>query len=66
MAAAVEEARAEAAQEVVDSLIPELEGKTSTYEYQMRLTEDAKEKLEMYLDSVGIEYEVEEITGWQM
>lgn len=66
MAAAVKEARAEAAQEVVDSLIPELEGKTSTYEYQMQLTEDAKEKLEMYLDSVGIEYEVEEITGWQM
>ena len=66
MVAAVKEARAEAAQEVVDSLIPELDGKTSTYEYQMQLTEDAKEKLEMYLDSVGIEYEVEEITGWQM
>lgn len=64
--AAVKEARAEAAQEVVDSLIPELDGKTSTYEYQMQLTEDAKEKLEMYLDSVGIEYEVGEITGWQM
>ena len=65
-AAAVEEARAEAAQEVVDNLIPELEGQTSAYEYQMQLTKDAKEKLEMYLDSVGIEYEVEEITGWQM
>lgn len=64
--AAVEEARAEAAQEVIDSLIPELEGKTSTYEYHVQLTEDAKDKLEMYLDSVGIEYEVEEITGWQM
>ena len=51
---------------MVDNLIPELEGQTSAYEYQMQLTKDAKEKLEMYLDSVGIEYEVEEITGWQM
>ena len=66
MMVAVKEARAEAAQEVVDNLIPELEGKTSAYENQMQLTEDAKEKLEMYLDSVGIEYEVEEIAGLQM
>lgn len=65
-AAAVEQAREEAAQEVVDSLIPELEGQTRTYEYRMELTDDAKSKLEMYLDSVGIEYETEEITGWQM
>lgn len=64
--AAVELAREEAAQEVVDSLVPELEGETRTYEYRMELTDDAKSKLEMYLDSVGIEYETEEITGWQM
>lgn len=64
--AAVEQAREEAAQAVVESLIPELDGKTSLYEYHMELTEDAKAKLEMYLDSIGIDYEVEEITGWQI
>lgn len=63
-AAAVEQAREEAAQEVVDSLSPELDGDTVTYEYRMELTEDAKVKLEMYLDSVGIDYEVEELTAW--
>ena len=63
-AAAVEQAREEAAQEVVDSLSPELDGDTVTYEYRMTLTEDAKAKLEMYLDSVGIDYEVEELTAW--
>lgn len=65
-AAAVEQAREEAAQEAVESLIPELDGKKSLYEYHMELTEDAKAKLEMYLDSIGIDYEVEEITGWQI
>ena len=63
-AAAVGQAREEAAQEVVDSLSPELDGDTVTYEYRMELTEDAKAKLEMYLDSVGIDYEVEELTAW--
>ena len=48
---------AEAQQEVVDSLIPNLEGESSLYEYRMSLTEDAKAKLEMYLDSIGIEWE---------
>ena len=62
-AAAVERAREEAAQEVVDSLSPELDGDTVTYEYRMELTDDAKEKLEMYLDSVGIDYEVEELVA---
>ena len=62
--AAGEQAREEAAQEVVDSLSPELDGDTMTYEYRMELTEDAKAKLEMYLDSVGIDYEVEELTAW--
>lgn len=56
--------REEAAQEVVDSLIPEFSGETRMYEYRMDLTADAREKLELYLDSVGITYEVEEITGW--
>lgn len=51
---AIEEAR----QEVVDSLIPTFEGIPTLYEYRMSLTEDAKGKLEMYLDSVGIEWEM--------
>ena len=49
---------AQAKQEVVDSLIPDTEGETELYEYRMFLTADAKEKLEMYLDSVGIEWEM--------
>ncbi|MEZ3514507.1 MAG: DUF1351 domain-containing protein [Lachnospiraceae bacterium] len=57
-AAAVARAREEAAQEVVDSLIPDTEGEAKLYEYRMSLTDDAKEKLEMYLNSVGIEWEM--------
>ena len=55
---AVEEARQEAAQEVIDTLIPNVEGEANLYEYRMSLTDDAKNKLEMYLDSVGIEWEM--------
>lgn len=51
---AVEEAR----QEAIESLIPSVEGVPTLYEYRMFLTEDAKSKLEMYLDSVGIEWEM--------
>lgn len=57
-AQAVEAAKEEAAQEVIESLIPETEGETNLYEYLLTLTDDAKEKLEMYLDSVGIEWEI--------
>lgn len=57
-AQAVEAAREETAQEVIDSLIPNAEGETNLYEYLLTLTDDAKEKLEMYLDSVGIEWEI--------
>lgn len=56
--AAVEQAREEAAQEVIDDLTPEFVGKSESYTYKMVLTADAKEKLEMYLDSVGIEWEI--------
>ena len=56
--AAVEQARAEAAQEVIDSLIPEACEETELYEYRVSLSADAKEKLEMYMDSVGIEWEM--------
>lgn len=55
--AAVEEAKEAAAQEVLDSLIPEMEEETELYEYRIALSLDAKEKLEMYMDSVGIEWE---------
>lgn len=56
--AAVEQAKAEAAQEVIDSLIPEESGEAELYEYRISLSEDAKMKLEMYMDSVGIEWEL--------
>lgn len=56
--AAVEHAKAEAAQEVIDSLIPEESGEVELYEYRISLSEDAKMKLEMYMDSVGIEWEL--------
>lgn len=58
-AAAVEQAKAEAAQEVIDSLTPDVEEKeVDTYQYRIILSADAKEKLEMYMDSVGIEWEM--------
>ena len=56
-AAAVEQAREEAAQEVIDSLIPDMDADTELYEYRISLSPDAKEKLELYMDSVGIEWE---------
>lgn len=55
---AVEAAKQEAEQEVIDSFIPSTEGEATLYEYRMSLTDDAKAKLEMYLDSVGIEWEM--------
>lgn len=56
--AAVEQAASEAAQEAIESLIPDMSGETNLYEYRMELTADQKEKLETYLDSVGIEWEM--------
>lgn len=55
---AIEAARAEAAQEVIDSFIPEVVGETNLYEYRVELTADSKEKLEMFMDSVGIDWEL--------
>lgn len=54
----IEKVKEETKQEVVESLIPCMEGKSSLYEYRMSLTKDAKEKLEMYMDSIGIEWEL--------
>ena len=56
--AAVEQARLEAAQEVIDSLIPGEDVDEELYEYRISLSADAKEKLEMYMNSVGIEWEM--------
>lgn len=55
---AVEAAKEEAAQEVIEALTPLESGETILYEYCFALTDDAKNKLEMYLDSVGIEWEL--------
>lgn len=56
--AAVEAAKEEAAQEVIDSLIASGEGEANLYEYRLSLTEEQKEKLELYLNSVGIDWEM--------
>ena len=58
--AAVEQAREDAVQEVIESFIPNMEGEENLYEYRISLSDDAKEKLEMYMDSVGIEWEMVE------
>lgn len=55
---AVEQAKAEGAQEAIDSLIPDADDSTDLYEYRISLSADAKEKLEMYMDSVRIEWEL--------
>lgn len=57
-AAAVEQAKAEGMQEAIDSLIPDVSAETAPYNYRISLSSDAKEKLEMYMDSVGIEWEL--------
>lgn len=55
---AVEEAKQDATQEVMDSFISNVEGVPSLHEYRVSLTDDEKGKLEMYMDSVGIEWEL--------
>lgn len=48
----VEEAKAE----VIEAFIPEEGGEEKPYNYTIFLTDDAKQKLETFMDSVGIEY----------
>lgn len=55
---AVSAALEKGAQAAIDSLIPDQEGEENLYEYRVSLTADAKKKLELYMDSVGIEWEM--------
>lgn len=56
--AAVEQARETGAQEVIESLTPDAEADTQLYEYRVALSKKGKEAFEMYLDSVGIDWEM--------
>ena len=56
--AAVEQAKVETAQEVIDSLIPAPEEEANLYEYRVSLSEEGKQKFEMYMDCEGIEWEM--------
>lgn len=55
--AAVEQARETGAQEVIESLTPDSEEDTQLYEYRVALSKNGKNAFEMYLDSVGIDWE---------
>lgn len=55
--AAVEQARETGAQEVIESLTPDTEEDTQLYEYRVALSKKGKNAFEMYLDSVGIDWE---------
>lgn len=59
MEKAVEEAKAQAAQEVVESLIPqEVDENEQNYTCIIKVGKSGKEALEMYMDSVGIEWQI--------
>lgn len=53
----IQKAKEETAKEVIEAFTPNVEGMANLYEYRISLTDDAKAKLEMYMDSVGIEWE---------
>ena len=55
--AAVEQAWETGAQEVIESLTPDTEEDTQLYEYRVALSKKGKNAFEMYLDSVGIDWE---------
>ncbi|MDD3363240.1 MAG: DUF1351 domain-containing protein [Hespellia sp.] len=54
----VEEAKQQAKAEALDTFIPDQTEDTSLFEYRIELSKESKETLEMYMDSVGIEWEV--------
>ena len=43
---------------MIESLTPDAEEDTQLYEYRVALSEKGKEAFEMYLDSVGIDWEM--------
>ncbi len=52
-----EQAINEATEQVINNFIPEdTDEPTEDYSYSIKLTKEAKEKLEMFMDSIGIEY----------
>ena len=51
-AQAVEQAK----EEVIENFVPEDSGESNFYEYAIELSQDAKEKLEMFMDSIGVNY----------
>ena len=46
-----------AREEAIEAFIPSVEGEANLYEYRISLTADAKTKLEMFMDSIGVEWE---------
>jgi hypothetical protein len=46
-----------AREEAIEAFIPSVEGEANLYEYRISLTDDAKQKLEMFMDSIGVEWE---------
>jgi hypothetical protein len=46
-----------AREEAIEAFIPSVEGEANLYEYRISLTADAKAKLEMFMDSIGVEWE---------
>lgn len=60
-----EETRVETQQKVIESLTPEIAEDEQLEEctYKIKLNADAKSKLEMFMNSVGIEFE-EEVEAW--
>lgn len=53
----VQQVAAETEQAVIEQFIPtDTETEAKDYSYIIKLTDEAKEKLEMFMDSVGIEY----------
>lgn len=54
----VEQKVQEAKEQALDAFIPDQTSDTSLYEYRIELSKESKNTLEMYMNSVGIEWEV--------
>lgn len=53
-----EEVKESIKEEVIQNFIPTEEGQKNLYEYRIELSQEGKEKLEMFMNSVGIEWEL--------